>query len=449
MQCFIFLSIFQIWYLRGSAEYESMCDKFVYTISCNDRNDEQGHGAILNDTLFNVLLNHKNIINKFGANKDWDTFKKQTNLYELVFTTESPSIASVNPFSRSFFKHWEMLHDFKDELAFPDSAPIKCAFLAEGPGGFIEAFVKYRATNASNVSNALNVSNASNDSIASKTSQAASQTKAKASQASQTKAKAAQDTLYGVTLISSNRIVPSWKFSREYLDTHNLKLLYGPAGDGSLYKMINIDDFVQEIGQGQCDYVTSDGGFDFSNSFYDQEASSLLLITCEIYTAMMLQKPGGAFLLKIYDIGMDQTKQLLYVLFMAYDSITFVKPHTSRPANSEKYVLCRGFKGSKHMDILRSAIMRNEDNMVIDLDSIDFTSEFSESLAMFNVVFVVKQIVHINMTATQHNENANKQGQKQSLVKSQLQHAVRWCHKYHIPINMENFHHLCLKQTST
>jgi 23S rRNA U2552 (ribose-2'-O)-methylase RlmE/FtsJ len=337
-------------------------------------------------------LNHKNIINKFGANKDWDTFKKQTNLYELVFTTssESPSIASINPFSRSFFKHWEMLHDFKEELAFPER--MKCAFLAEGPGGFIEAFVKFRG--------------------------------------------AADDMLYGVTLISSNRIVPSWKFPREYLETHRLKLLYGPAGDGSLYKICNIDDFVNEIGQGQCDYVTSDGGFDFSNSFNDQEASSLMLITCEIYTAMMLQKPGGAFLLKIYDIGMDQTKQLLYILFTSYDSMTFIKPHTSRPANSEKYVLCRGFKGSLYMDKLRNVIV----NGSFELDGVEFTSEFSESLAMFNVVFLVKQIVHINMTAM------HKTQPKNALVHSQLQHALRWCHKYRIPINMENFHYLCLKQ---
>ena len=376
-----------------------MCEKYIYTIpkEALDR-VERGHGILLDRRLYSVLMQHKNIINRIGTSKNWDTYKKQTNMFELIFTTSNifPSIANVSPYSRSYFKHWEILSDFRKELALDEKQTLKCAFLAEGPGGFIEAFVRHRKE----------------------------------------RDKAKTDTLFGVTLISNDRQVPSWKFSREFITSNNIKLLFGTDGDGSLYSIDNIDSFIREIGQNECEYVTADGGFDFSNNFNDQELASLLLITAEIYTALSLQKLGGSFVLKIYDISLDLTKRLLFILANVYDSLSFIKPHTSRPANSEKYILCRGYQGapadSNIMALLREAIETKSYAKITDM--IDPSIEFLESVALYNVVFVMKQIIYINRTMN----HIWRQADPWETARQQVESAIRWCHKYNISINHHN-----------
>lgn len=65
----------------------------------------------------------------------------------------------------------------------------------------------------------------------------------------------------------------------------------------------------------------------------------------EILTAFHIQKEGGDFILKIYDCGFEVTRQLILLLALYYSTVKTVKPITSRPGNSERYLLCQGFKG--------------------------------------------------------------------------------------------------------
>jgi hypothetical protein len=358
------------------------------------------------DALYSMLSIHKNIITEHYQNKKWDKHKKQSNLYELVFTTGHvlPSLSTRNPTSRSFFKHWEILHDFEDEIGFKKRrAPMRCAFLAEGPGGFIEAFAAYRDRGPNEV----------------------------------------QDSLFGVTLISSDRTVPSWKLPRKLLDDKNIKLLYGADGTGSLYSTANIERYIQEMGESRCDYITADGGFDFSNNFNNQEEISIRLIIAEVYTALKLQKEHGAFLLKIYDMQLAITKQILYILSKRYKTMNFVKPLTSRPANSEKYVLCLDYDAmpcEKDMAFLWKKIESTGKTYAYSYIHM-FSKEqdpsppvsFCNDISNYNTYYVTRQITHINTTlnyiATNHLHS--------NTIKSQIEHAIKWCHKYNIPISID------------
>jgi 23S rRNA U2552 (ribose-2'-O)-methylase RlmE/FtsJ len=69
------------------------------------------------------------------------------------------------------------------------------------------------------------------------------------------------------------------------------------------------------------------------------------LFLSEIVTALHVQALDGTFILKIYDISFEITRQLIMLLSSAYKSVKIVKPITSRPGNSEKYLLCEGFRG--------------------------------------------------------------------------------------------------------
>lgn len=342
-----------------------MASKYVYVLDDHVQTEKQQFPDLAAD-----LLEHKMQIGKYYSNKKWDKFKKQTNSYELIFTSGHtlPSLSSYLPISRSFFKHWEILHDFKDEILTKDKMRIAC--LAEGPGGFIEAFVNFRQHG--------------------------------------------NDTIFGMTLISQDRCVPNWKLSNQMIEQNNITLLYGKDKTGSLYNDYNIFDTVEKIGQGTCDYITADGGFDFSNNFNNQEELSINLISKEIQCALLLQKKGGAFLLKIYDIHLKRTKELLYVLKQNYRVLNFIKPLTSRPANSEKYVLCLDFHGDPSQSTLPM------DDFLLKLDE-------------FNTIFICRQIININMSLMSIHYNHDYT----ETLKKQLKKGIKWLFKYNIPVTKD------------
>ena len=60
--------------------------------------------------------------------------------------------------------------------------------------------------------------------------------------------------------------------------------------------------------------ITGDGGFDFSIDFNKQEQLAYRMIFCEIVTALSIQKLGGTFICKIFDIYTNLTIQFIYLL---------------------------------------------------------------------------------------------------------------------------------------
>ena len=85
--------------------------------------------------------------------------------------------------------------------------------------------------------------------------------------------------------------------------------------------------------------ITGDGGFDFSADFNKQESTAFRLIFTKLYMRTVLQKLGGHFVLKIFDIFEDCIIDILYLLNTFYEKVIVMKPYTSRYANSEKYYL--------------------------------------------------------------------------------------------------------------
>lgn len=383
-----------------------MVKKFIYTLSGEYVNptylqDKRNDLLNLNNILHNELIHNKNNITCYHKNRKWDRYKKLTNDYELVFTSTQgcASIANYNPLSRSYFKLWEILEDFNNEIALPKEA-IKAVFLADAPGGFGEAFINQR------------------------------------------KQQCVHDELYGMSLRASNKIIPNWKFNGEYCNKHNINLFYGKSGTGNLYDMNNIEDLVENVSKNSCMFVTADGGFDFSSDFNNQEDMSLRLIMCEVFTALNIQKEGGTFILKVFDLHNLTTMKLVYILKMFYGNVSFIKPLSSRPANSEKYIVCTNFKlgttteHTKALRCLKSDIKRCETTNILK----DFAvpNEFIMDLVEYNRIYIGNQISHIVRTVHLI-ENLEKYDTEE-VVKQQVRKAIKWCHKYKIPISVEALH---------
>ena len=72
-------------------------------------------------------------------------------------------------------------------------------------------------------------------------------------------------------------------------------------------------------------------------------------------------KPNGltvslVFVLKVFDVFLQPTVELIYLLSCFYEHVYIVKPNTSRYANSEKYVVCKKFKYEKTDEITQKFI---------------------------------------------------------------------------------------------
>ena len=89
--------------------------------------------------------------------------------------------------------------------------------------------------------------------------------------------------------------------------------------------------------------VTADGGAEVSD-FNDQEREMLPLLRRQAEVARAVLAPGGAMLLKVFDTFEPATVEALCSAAEHFESVEAVKPVSSRPANSERYVVLRGFR---------------------------------------------------------------------------------------------------------
>jgi cap1 methyltransferase len=58
--------------------------------------------------------------------------------------------------------------------------------------------------------------------------------------------------------------------------------------------------------------------------------------------ALSVLRVGGNFVCKLFDLFTPFSVGLVYLMYLCFDSISIHKPVTSRPANSERYIICKG-----------------------------------------------------------------------------------------------------------
>lgn len=268
----------------------------------------------------------------------WQTIKKIINPYELIDKFHTPNqlqrLGIKNNFirydrtqifdteslypviTRAYFKLWEILVDTKVLDQYKDK-PLNIANLAEGPGGFIQALIDYR-----NLQHHEEWKN---------------------------------DRYSAITLRKRNPrdSIQDWDYREglNYFDHirsngYQVKTTYGINENGDLINLQAIMNFTDHDVREKCQLITGDGGIYLSEEEYgNQEYENAKLFFAEILTALHNQELKGTLILKIYDIYYHITVQMIHLLTLYYNNITIIKPHTSRPANSEKYLVCTDFTG--------------------------------------------------------------------------------------------------------
>ena len=184
--------------------------------------------------------------------------------------------------------------------------------------------------------------------------------------------------------------------------------------------------------------ITGDGGIDVSSDFNKQEKLVSKLIIAELMYAIVMQKEGGSYILKIFDIFSKLTLDILFILSNLYEEVYIVKPHTSRLANSEKYIYCNNFlveDSEKFYEVFINNFekLNNYDNIETILD-INFDYYFLNRIEEINAILGQQQLENIINTINVIN-NRNNFEKLECMKKNNIQKCIVWCEKYDIPFN--------------
>ncbi len=332
----------------------------------------------------------------------WDAYKKYTNPYEYIHTVipyKKKSIAKHKPLSRSYFKMIEIIHTF--QLSH-NSKPITTFHLAEGPGGFIEAISMVRKNKS--------------------------------------------DRYIGMTLQDtiSDPNIPGWKKAESFLK-QNPTVYIEPGVDntGNILSLPNLLGCKESYGS-SIELITADGGFDFSTDFNNQELSIANLLFAQTCYALTMQKQGGTFILKIFDCFMQHTVDILCILSSFYNKVFITKPHTSRYANSEKYIICKDFllpSCDRFFPFIKNAFSKMVSNTkTLTTQYVHRFLNFSIPLCFiskieeYNAILGQQQLENIHSTLLLI-DNIHNQDKIDSLINTNVQKCILLCTKMGIQHN--------------
>ena len=257
--------------------------------------------------------------------------------------------------------------------------------------------------------------------------------------------------------------IPSWKKSGQFMREHcnNVFIERGADQTGNILSLQNFVHCKIKY-ESSMDFITADGGFDFSSDFKNQENSVVRLLFAQIAYAVCMQKYDGSFVLKIFDCFMLHTIDLLYLLSSFYKNVYICKPQTSRYANSEKYVVCKNFIHKNCVDIypyLHDCFEKMMKPLVLLRTSVDFpnpngvsedwsyipdigrflniqiSNNFINKLEEYNSILGQQQIENIHDTIVLI-ESKYKNEKVNNLLKTNIRKCTQWCIKYNMPYNL-------------
>ena len=310
--------------------------------------------------------------------------------------------------SRAFYKMWEILMYFD----IGSKKDLNYAALAEGPGSFLQAVLKFREKYNYDLK---------------------------------------KDKYFGVTIHpeNGNNIEMGKQFLGHYekvypslINIHKTVPLetankYKGKSNGDITNVKTISLFKKEISKSKkySDLVTADGGFNWDDeNFQEQEAYQLVL--GEGIAAIRVQNIKGSFVLKLFETFTIVSLKIIYLISSFYEESYICKPLFSRSSNSEKYLVCKGFKYDQVKDAkLLDKKIKNLEDILSSITSDQYLQDiypdlvlpdsYIEDFKFINIMIANDQQIMINKIITYIDGN-NYYGDEYHAYKNKSIDATKW-----------------------
>lgn len=118
-----------------------------------------------------------------------------------------------------------------------------------------------------------------------------------------------------------------------------------PGDVTSVEQIATLASRAKERLKGEVDLYTSDAGIDVSPDYNRQEELTARINLGQIVTGLLSLRAGGNLVTKTYTFTHPFSVSVIAVCAALFDACYVTKPQTSRPANSEVYLVGIGFRG--------------------------------------------------------------------------------------------------------
>jgi len=351
---------------------------------------------VLNSELYQL----KQQIELLDSKGEWEFLKRSSNPYELVFSQSQdpripPSVSSLRPLSRSFFKMTELLSilDFFKRRQHIPAKSLQSAHVCEGPGGFIESLLFTSEKNDTTIEAAI-----------------------------------------AMTLKPTKSNIPGWKRAYHFLrKSPMVQIIYGADDTGDITVPANQTAFLEKT-KGKCSIFTADGGFDFSEHYGTQEVEVFPLLVSSSIIGLQTMNRGGDFILKMFDTELKCTKDLIAILAYCFDSWTLYKPALSRPCNAEKYFVGRNCRVVppwilKTLHEIRDLTKDNKCQIKSIFAKVP--PHIERDINALQKEYLDQQVAALH-NAILHKDPWNKD--PQAIWKMIHDRSIGWCKQFHIPL---------------
>ena len=250
----------------------------------------------------------RNLINNVNP-ESWNKIRKLTNIYEdpgSSFNLRDNSPLKKFVISRAFYKLWEILEAIKVPMI------SETFHICDAPGGFVQAAVYYTKNRC--------------------------------------------DVYHTMSLKNNSYDVPSYniKFLKKISNKINI---LDVSEDNDITDIQTILKTVKLLRGNRIGFITADGGIN-DVDYNNKETSHIKLISCQILLSLLVLQDNGVFILKVFDTFSEDTMMIVSLLVSVFDTVSISKPVTSRPTNSEKYILCEGFSNKLFNEEKRNWLLK-------------------------------------------------------------------------------------------
>ena len=303
--------------------------------------------SIYNTDYIKQIKTVSDKIDKSSGKNLWNYIHHYVNEYELLTNV----IVDGAKYNRAYYKLWEILLDNK----IIDKPDFRYIALAEAPGNFVKCVKNLKSHD--------------------------------------------WDDFVICTLLDDSDTINQGKFFdvfKNYIYAHpkgNLKIKGDNNFKGNLTNTIDITTFIKyiETNNLQADLITADGGIkkDTDIDYLLEEYNHLPLFLGEIITAIFTQKLGGTFILKMYDIVYINSINLITLLSSFYTNVYITKPYSSRPCNTEKYIVCSNFTSIDNSN--KKKLLSNLLSILSNLNNLNNSSESYKYFDIFEKLSINEQ----------------------------------------------------------